>query len=98
MNLHVRAHTRRSGYMKAAVAQNSVCYSARNMQEENVTASIDNAKEPSKTHEAWLLTTSHWMGDRVASGAFRQLTDLVALDTRFRLAGDGRLCFMASPQ
>ncbi len=48
---------------------------------------IMNAARPNMTHEAWVVISSQFMGDGVASGAFRQLTNLAALDTRLNLPG-----------
>jgi hypothetical protein len=48
---------------------------------------IKNAASRNLTSDAWVLLVSAVMGDGVRAGAFRTLTNLVALDIRLAWSG-----------
>ncbi len=53
------------------------------------------AASPNRTREAWVIITVLFMGDGVKLGAFKQITNLAALDKRLNISGTNcKHCYM----
>ncbi len=53
----------------------------------NFWSELSNANNRGRSHDAWIMLVSSFIGDGVRARAFQNLTSLVALDTRLGWSG-----------